>query len=349
MTEDHPGEQQVPRTLATGIGSVPGDRAAEAVRWVADALPELPHLPELPARGPWAAITGRAAALLVDLPLELELDRWRIAQAPGRDVRTSRALLEEDLDALEEVLSEFVGPVKVQVCGPLTLAATVELRGGDVLASDPSALRDVADSLGEGVQAHLADLARRLPGAQLVLQVDEPASTAVTAGDIPRPSGWGTHRPVPSEEASAALSRVLTSARRVRRGAGVPTVVHCCAGDLDWSVLGSCGAGALSLDVESLDLAAHASQLGEWVDDGKAVWAGVELGERAPDDRSTAGGRLRQMQGVLGLSPESFAAAVGVTPRCGQPRGSVPVVAAAYAAARDLARGLRDAADGSRR
>lgn len=340
MTTAGDGARRMPSAVATGIGSVPGDVPREAARWVVDALPELPHLPELPARGPWASITGRAAGLLVDLPLELELDRWRTAQAPGRDMRRSRSLLAEDLDAFEEVLQGFTGSVKVQVCGPVTLAATVELRGGDVLASDPAALRDVAASLAEGVGQHLDVLARRLTGVEIVLQLDEPALPAATAGAIPRPSGWGVHRKVPGEVARSALSVVL----RAAEGAGASTVVHCCASDPDWSVLARSGADALSLDVEALDLAAHASELGEWVDTGGSLWAGVDAA-----DRDAARRRLRELRGVLGLERESFVSAVVVTPRCGQPDSTVPVVAAAYAATRDLARWLQDGADGPER
>ena len=47
-------------------------------------LPNLPFLPELPARGPGADIIGRTAALLVDLPVETTADRM----AAGRAART---------------------------------------------------------------------------------------------------------------------------------------------------------------------------------------------------------------------------------------------------------------------
>jgi hypothetical protein len=337
MTAGGGGVRRVPTAVATGIGSVPGDAPREAARWVVDALPELPHLPELPARGPWASITGRAAGLLVDLPLELELERWRTASTPGRDVRRSRSLLAEDLDAFEEVLQGFTGSVKVQVCGPVTLAATAELRGGDVLTSDLAALRDVAASLAEGVGRHLDDLAKRLPGVAIVLQLDEPGLPAATAGAIPRPSGWGLHPPVPGEGATSALSTVVQSAE----AAGASTVVHCCASDPDWAALARSGADALSLDVEALDLAAHATELGQWIDTGGSLWAGVDA-----VDTDGARRRLRELRGVLGLASDQFASAVAVTPRCGLPGSTVPVVSAAYAATRDLARWLQDGADG---
>jgi hypothetical protein len=67
-----PPEQQVWRTgTATGIGSLPGEDPREAARLVLGELP-VPHLPELPARGPHADLAGRGAALLADLPVDLQ-------------------------------------------------------------------------------------------------------------------------------------------------------------------------------------------------------------------------------------------------------------------------------------
>jgi len=56
---------------ATAIGSLPGTDPLEAARTVAGELPELPYLPELPARGVGADMIGRTAALLVDSTGEL--------------------------------------------------------------------------------------------------------------------------------------------------------------------------------------------------------------------------------------------------------------------------------------
>ena len=46
-------------SAASGIGSMPGVDFGAAVRLVVDQLPDLPHLPELPARGTVADLTGR--------------------------------------------------------------------------------------------------------------------------------------------------------------------------------------------------------------------------------------------------------------------------------------------------
>ena len=125
---------------ATGIGSLPGEDPAEAVRIVLGELPDLPHLPELPARGPGADMAGRGAALLVDLPVDLQPSGWRLVDRPGRDPRRSLDLLARDVDALEEAAEGYAGPLKLQVAGPWTLAATMELHYGDKAVSDPGAV-----------------------------------------------------------------------------------------------------------------------------------------------------------------------------------------------------------------
>ena len=62
---------------------MPGTNPAEAMRVIAGELPEFPHLPELPARGPGADLTGRTAALLVDIPVEVSPRGRRLAERAG--------------------------------------------------------------------------------------------------------------------------------------------------------------------------------------------------------------------------------------------------------------------------
>ena len=62
---------------------MPGTDPAEAMRIILGELPGLPHLAELPARGPGAGLTGRTAALLVDLPVETTPGGWRFASQAG--------------------------------------------------------------------------------------------------------------------------------------------------------------------------------------------------------------------------------------------------------------------------
>ncbi len=185
---------------------------------VVDALPEFPHVPELPERGPWADMVGRAVGVLVDVPAEWEGSRWRSTSRDGRDARRARALLSEDLDAVEDRLQGYVGPAKLQMCGPLTLAAVLELRGGEAAVSDPVATADLAASLAEGLVGHLSDLRRRVPGAEWVVQIDEPALSSVTAGAIPRSSGWGTVAAVPQADAARHLATAIAPIEADGRG-----------------------------------------------------------------------------------------------------------------------------------
>ena len=97
---------------------MPGTSPAEAIAVVLGELPDFPHLPELPARGPGSDLTGRTAALLVDMPVETGPRGWRFALRPGRDQRRAAGLLAEDLDAMQEAADGYAGPVKIQLAGP---------------------------------------------------------------------------------------------------------------------------------------------------------------------------------------------------------------------------------------
>ena len=57
--------------VSSGIGSWPGTDLADALKITFAECPDLPYLPELPARGPHAAMIGRGTALLTGLGVEL--------------------------------------------------------------------------------------------------------------------------------------------------------------------------------------------------------------------------------------------------------------------------------------
>ena len=60
------GDGAVPEWLgaggSTGVGSMPGTDPHEAAAVVAGEVPDLPHLVELPGRGPGADLVGRTRA-----------------------------------------------------------------------------------------------------------------------------------------------------------------------------------------------------------------------------------------------------------------------------------------------
>ncbi|MFE1952472.1 MULTISPECIES: methionine synthase [Streptomyces] len=318
-------ESQFPYGGATGVGSLPGGDAREAAKTVTGTFEDFPYLAELPARGPGADMIGRTAGLLVDLYARVEPSGWRIGDRPGRDTKRARSWLGEDLDALEEFTQGYEGPLKVQAVGPWTLAAALELRNGEAALSDPGACRDLAGSLAEGLRTHLADVRRRVPGARVVLQLDEPSLIAVLRGQIKTASEYRTHRAVDRQLVESTLREVMA----VQDGG--PVIVHSCAPDVPFALLRRAGADAISFDF-SLLTQRDDDTLGEAVEGGTRLFAGVVPGVDGPlSDPAGSVMGVRTLWRRLGLNPGSLAESVVVTPSCGL-AGASPAYARAVQA-----------------
>ncbi|GAB48057.1 hypothetical protein [Mobilicoccus pelagius] len=271
-------------STATGIGSWPGEDMRTALRWVRDVLGEvesdgtrfgLPYLPELPGRGPGADMIGRAAGLLVDMPVDLQPSGWRLVDRPGRDLERARHLLRRDLDDLAEAFDGYAGPFTVSVTGPWTLAAHLRLSRGERVVGDEGARRDVAQSLVEGIRTLLADVGRVLPDATPVVKLDEPSLPAALGGELRTSSGYGRVRAVDPEEVRRVLREVVDAIR----GAGAREVVaHCCAARPPLPVLRGAGVDAVSLDVALLTDRGWES-VAATVEEGVTLWAGVDLAD----------------------------------------------------------------------
>ncbi|MFJ3960232.1 methionine synthase [Streptomyces sp. NPDC090036] len=320
---------------ATGVGSLPGGDAREAAKTVTGSFEEFPYLAELPARGPGADMIGRSLGLLVDMYAHVEPSGWRISDRPGRDSKRARSWLGEDLDALEEFTQGYTGKLKVQAVGPWTLAAALELHGGEAMLQDPGACRDLAGSLAEGLRAHLADVRRRIPGADVVLQLDEPSLTAVLLGRVRSASGYRTYRAVDRQVVEGALRDLFA----VHDG---EVVVHSCAPEVPFGLLRRAGATGVSFDF-SLLTEREDDAIGEAVEGGTKLFAGVVPGTDAP--LSDPGGSVmgvRKLWRRLGLAPGTLAESVVVTPSCGL-AGASPAYARAVQA--HCARAARSLAD----
>jgi methionine synthase II (cobalamin-independent) len=298
--------------VATGVGSLPGTDIGQACKLVLGELPGLPHLPELPERGPGSDMIGRAAGLLTSLPVELYIGQWRIASRAGRDLRRIRDLMERDLDALAEAAEAYEGPLKLQAAGPWTLAANLDLPLGGRLLHDRGAVADLAASLADGLRVHLADVARRLPDASVVLQLDEPSVPAVLAGRIPTESGLRTLR-------SVAASTVESALRDIIDAVAVPVIIHCCAENPPLRLFRDAGAVGVSTDLSRAGTStAGLDELGELMDAGLGLLAGVvpTTGTRAPS-AVTVADTVLDLWRRLGFPVEQAAAQVVVTPACG--------------------------------
>ena len=324
-------------TAATGVGSMPGEDIDEAMRIVAGELPDYVHLPELPARGAGASMTGRGVAIVDELGFDLQPAGWRLTGAVGADQRRARSLLDRDLDALEVHALGYAGPLKLQVIGPWTLAATVERPRGDRLLADFGARRELAQALAEGVATHVAVVAKRVPAASIVLQIDEPALPAVLAGRVPTASGFHRHRSVDLPVADEALRWVLDAAR----GAGATTVVHCCGDEPPVALFRGAGADGVSVDLSRLSAAAL-DALGEVLDGGGRVHLGVvptvPTGT-TPSERAAIESVLRTCD-MLGFDPAELSDRLVLTPTCGLASASPSYAREALKVVRQAAAGL---------
>jgi Cobalamin-independent synthase, Catalytic domain len=322
---------------ASGVGSWPGTDAVDTLRITFGELPEphIPYLPELPARGPGADMIGRAAALLVDLPVDLQPVGWRLVDRPGRDLGRAQAWLRQDLDALAEVADGYGGPLKVQSTGPWTLAAGVHLPRLERAVVDAGASRDLVGSLAEGLARHVTEVRRLVPGAEIVVQLDEPSLPAVLTGALPTASGFGRLRAVEEPAVVDALAAVVVA---VRDAGAVAAVVHCCADAPPVDVLARTGADALSLDVARLGRA-------EWeavaplVEGGTGLWAGVVPTSGALPSASAGADGVWEPWRRLGLDTGLLAAVV-VTPACGLSGTTLPDARARLTRAKDTADAL---------
>jgi methionine synthase II (cobalamin-independent) len=293
--------------MATGIGSLPGTDPMAAARTVVTELPDFPHLAELPARGPGADMIGRTAGLLVDIAVETTPRGWRLSSdRPGKDLRRARSMLSQDLDALEEVLDGYTGLLKLQVAGPWTLAATMEQSHSLKAAlADPGAVAYLSGSLAEGLAAHVAEVAKRIPGARLIVQVDEPGLPAAMEGAVPSPSGLSRVRAVDEEIIRARLRTVLALATRCY------TVVHCCGWPVPFGIVRGVGADAVSFDLSQLRTADW-DALAETAEAGLGLLVGTDGEDKAKLARTVADAWRK-----MGLPPGTCAPQVVITPACG--------------------------------
>jgi len=319
--------------VATGIGSLPGTDPMDAARTIVAELPDFPHLAELPERGPGGDMIGRAAALLIDMATETTPRGWRLSpERPGRDMRRARSMLSQDLDALEEVLDGYSGLLKLQVAGPWTLAAALEQPHSlQPALADPGAVADIAASLAEGTAAHVAEVAKRVPRASIVVQFDEPALPAVIEGSVPTASGLSRVRAVEEEVVRERLRAVLTAVSQYR-------VVHCCGDGVPFGIIRGCEADAVSFDLSRLQGEAW-DALAETAEAGLGLLVGItsQASDTQQATDATVARSVADAWRRMGLSPASCAPQVVITPACG-------LAGASPAAARAVLKRCREAA-----
>jgi len=299
---------ELPPIRSTGIGSWPGTDMADAIKIAFAECPDLPYLPELPARGPYAQLIGRSTAFLTGLAVDVQPAGWRLTDASSREHRLAISTLRADLDLLEEHAQGYSGIVKLSAAGPWTLAAMMERPRGDRVIADSGARRDLSQSLAEGIAQLVVELDRRLPDLDILIQLDEPMLPAVLGGALATASGLSRHRAVEPPEVSGGLRHA------VERLSPTPVVVHCCAASPPIELLRTAGITGVLVDTDQLASA-------DWDAVGASLEAGIWIGMGTlPTDRVLSPDQLarRVLQPLsdLGLEPP-VAARIVITPACG--------------------------------
>jgi hypothetical protein len=131
-----------------------------------------------------------------------------------------------------------------------------------VAIADPGAVADLTASLAEGAAAYLAEVAKCVPGARLVVQFDEPALAAVARAEVRRRAGCPRIAPVEPDVLRERLAQVIASTRKY-------TVIHSCSTAVPFDIIRAAGADGLSFDL---------SQLRRGEEDGVAEAAEADLG-----------------------------------------------------------------------
>lgn len=275
-------------TAVSGHGPWPGGErdglaAQQAVLGDLAELPTgvdaVPFLAQLPQRGPGADATGRTAALLAEMPVELGPHGWKLADHPGMDARRADAFRREDLGALAIAAHGYAGPLATEVVGPWTLAAGLWAARGDRVLADPGARHDLALALAEGVRAHVAEVREQVPGAEVVVQLAEPLLGQVHAGVLPTFSGYSRIRAVPGPDVVEGLRPVVEAVH----DAGATAVVHLGATYVGVPPAVLAGAEAIGLEVGGLGPGGWNERAWELVaratEKGVRLWAGLPPAE----------------------------------------------------------------------
>ena len=305
---------RVPTGLGTGLGPMPGVDPVEAVAVVSGET-DFAFVPELPARGVGADPVGRAGAVLIDMPFEMVHDTYRLTSRPGSVTRRARDLLARDLDALEEHwdsngLIDTGKLLKVQLCGPFTYSAQVELRNGHKVVRDRGARLDVVASMTDGLVEHVKELRRRL-GAEIVVQLDEQQIDAVLNGSVQPLTRLDAIPPVP-------MSLIVQRFEEMAAAIGTPMILHG-ARTPQSALVRMLPSYAVTVDLSTPTTDVGKDRMAEFLDAGGVMLAGVvpttrPAAEPRPDEIAQG---LARLMDEIGMNRTVLRDNVVVTPHSG--------------------------------
>jgi len=318
--------------VATGIGSLPHDDPVAAAELVLRCLPDLPAVPQLPARDAREGMIAQWLGALPEVAVGVDGDIELAGRSEAAPDCSFVPEMHSGLLAFLDVAAARDKPplrIKAQVTGPLTLG--MALRGAGMPAAHAfRRAAEVARAWSVAVEAHVSE---RLPGTALVLFFDEPALVAWRNDD----------GPIERESAIDVLSGALAAVDCV-------TGVHVC-GDGDLALALEAGPEVLGVEVSD-DLVRHTTALARFLDgDGWIAWGAVPtdrpVGESAdPHWRTLA--RVWCELTRRGCDPVPLRTRGLITPACGLAGYGASQAERVLGIARELAARVHDQAVAAR-
>lgn len=216
----------------TSIGSLPFTDPDAAIRFALEVNPDLPAAPSLPMRSPLEGMLAQAAWGVQGIEVTSTAELLVVGDLDPEAPLGDPDLTDEPFDTLQRFLVAVEGrsePVKLQLCGPVTLGLALSLAG---VPSD-LAFRVAASAVAQRTRSMIARATDAAPAAQLVVCFDEPALVGTAQSGFPL--------------ATEAVVDLLSSALAAAEPLAI-TGVHCC-GTADWRAVLMAGPQLLSLPV----------------------------------------------------------------------------------------------------
>ncbi|OKX83821.1 uroporphyrinogen decarboxylase/cobalamine-independent methonine synthase family protein [Corynebacterium glutamicum] len=261
---------------AYGLGELPGKSAAEAADIIQGETGDLLHIPQLPARGLGADLIGRTVGLLDMINVDRGARSWVMSTRPSRLTHLTGDFLDMDLDACEETWGTGVDKLKIQVAGPWTLGARIELANGHRVLSDRGAMRDLTQALIAGIDAHARKVAGRFR-AEVQVQIDEPELKSLIDGSLPGTSTFDIIPAVNVADASECLQQVFSSIEG-------PTYLNLTGQIPTWDVARGAGADTVQISMDQVRGNEHLDGFGETITSGIRLGLGITTGKDVVDE-----------------------------------------------------------------
>ena len=317
-----------------GLGELPGASIIAAADIVAGETGDLRQLPILPARG--VDVVGLTTGILPGINVDAGPRSWVLSTRPQLRTRRMWDRVEADLDQCEQAWGTRIDSVKIQVAGPWTLSASIELSNGHRALTDTGALRDLTESLIAGIQEYSADVRARFD-TEVYVQLDEPLLAQVRDGSLPGTSQFDEIPSINDADLGERLSGVIERAevRYLNQTGYLPL----------WKVAQITGVETCQVTLDTVRGSEQYDGMGHALAAGMRVGLGMT---RAGDDRDPRhlAVDVAHMWDELGLDRTLLTHAVDVHPRGGLANCTLLDAAAALRTARTVADMLdKDAGD----